>query len=400
MYHLVMRRFVSGVVLSTVCLLAACVAQPAPPGSATPTSTTAPTSTTTTTLPTNPPTLMVTSHATGLNRPWDIAFTPDGTMLFTERVGRINAWIGGAKRVLAAPADVVALSESGMLGLAVDPQFATNRRIYTCFMSNVAGPLDVRVVRWQVDATFTTLTGRTDIVTGLPVNQSGQTGRHGGCRTRFGPDNALWVTTGDSATGSVPQDPRSLGGKVLRVNTDGTPASGNPGGALDPRIYTLGHRHPQGLAFRSNGQAYSVEHGTACDDEINKLTAGANFGWHPVPLAGGTGYDESRPMTDPARVPGAIAAVWRSGCPTIAPSGATFLSGPRWRDWNGALALAVLKDTHLFVVELDAPGNAVTRTWTAIEDQGRLRSAVQGPDGNLYLTTDADPGRILKVVPS
>ncbi len=309
--------------------------------------------------------------------------------------------VGGAKRVLAQPTDLVAQSEGGMMGLAVDPAFATNRRIYTCMLSNASGALDVRVVRWQVDA-------------GLhgphqphrhrhrPPGEHGaaRPGRHSGCRPRFGPDGFLWVTAGDSATGTVPQSPTVLGGKVLRVTTTGAAAPGNPGGALDPRIYTLGHRNPQGVAFRSNGQAFSVEHGTDCDDEINRLVPGGNYGWDPRPLGGGTGYDESRPMTDPVRVPGAIAAVWSSGCPTIAPSGATFLSGSRWKAWNGALAVAVLKATKLFVVQLDAPGTAVTRTWDAVGDQGRLRTAVQGPDGNLYVATDANPGKIFELTPS
>ena len=92
--------------------------------------------------------------------------------------------------------------------------------------------------------------------------------------------------------------------------------------------------------------------------------------------------------------------MWSSGCPTIAPSGATFLNGTKWEGWNGAFAAAVLKGSQLFVAQINSAGTAVTRTWTAITNQGRLRSAVQGPDGNLYIATDADPGQILKVVPS
>lgn len=250
--------------------------------------------------PSGIPSLVVTPVAAGLATPWDIAFAPDGTMLFTERVGRIDAWIGGAKRVLATPSDVKPMSESGMMGLAVDPAFASNRRIYTCFISNAGGPTDIRIARWVVDPTWTSLGSRTDILTGLPVNQSGQMGRHGGCRLRFGPDANLWVTVGDSATGSVPQDPHSFGGKVLRITTSGAAASGNPGGALLPQIYTYGHRNPQGVAFRpSDGQAFSVEHGTGCDDEVNVLHAGANYGWDPGST--GSGYDENTSMTDLVR---------------------------------------------------------------------------------------------------
>jgi len=343
------------------------------------------------------PTLAVQPVVIGLDHPWEIAFTPDATMLVTERSGSVDAVIDGTPRVLAHPADVQVLAESGMLGLAVDPGFASNRRIYSCFRSTISGAPDVRVARWTVDAGYTTLSNRSDIVTGIPASTSGI---HAGCRLKFGPDGQLWIGTGDAATGTVPQDPMSLGGKVLRVTTDGAPSVGNPGGALDPRIYNLGHRNVQGLAFRfADGAAFNIEHGPDADDEVNKLVAGGNYGWDPVPLAGGTTYDQSRPMTDP-RVAGAIPATWSSGTPTIAPSGATFLLGGQWKAWNGALAISVLKGSQLRVMQINAAGTAVTAQWTAVTDQGRLRTAVEGPDGNLYLATDADPGQILRVTPS
>ena len=168
----------------------------------------------------------------------DISFAPGDVMFYTERVGRIDARVGGVHRVLATPADVLVVSEAGMMGVAVDPNFATNRRIFTCFASTISGGNDIRVVRWTVNAGVTALANRTDILTGIPVNSTGETGRHAGCRTRFGPDGYLWVTTGDAATNTTPQDKQGLGGKVLRITTDGTGAPGNPGGALRPEIYT------------------------------------------------------------------------------------------------------------------------------------------------------------------
>ena len=376
---------------------AACVPETGGGGTTpSPTTTTAPP--TTTTPPAGAPSLVVTPYITGLATPWDIAFAPDGTMLFTERVGRIDAWIGGAKRVLATPSDVTPMSESGMMGLAVDPAFATNRRIYTCFISNAGGPTDIRIARWVVDPTWTSLGSRTDILTGFPVNQNGEMGRHGGCRLRFGPDTNLWVTVGDSATGSVPQDPHSLGGKVLRITTNGAGAAGNPGGALLPQIYTYGHRNPQGVAFRpSDGQAFSVEHGTGCDDEVNVLRSGANYGWDPGST--GSGYDESTSMTDLVRFPSATPAVWSSGCPTIAPSGATFLSGSQWGSWDGSLAVAVLKGSQLRIMKFSPTTNAFLGDTVTVTDKGRLRVAVLGPDGDLFIAQDANPGSILRVHP-
>ena len=340
-----------------------------------------------------PDSLQVTTAVSNLSQPWDIAFTPDGTMLYTEKPGRIDAFIGGSTRVLATVADVRNLGEGGMMGLAVDPQFATNRHIYTCMASTISGSADVRVVRWTVNAGFTALTSRLDIITGIPAASNG---RHSGCRPRFGPDGYLWVGTGDAAIGTNPQNKQSLGGKVLRVDRNGAAAVGNPGGAFLPQIFTYGHRNVQGIAFRpSDGAAFSVEHGTGCDDEVNRLVAGANYGWDPVP-----GYDESRPMTDLVKFPAAKPAVWSSGCPTIAPSGATFVNGPHtWNGWNNQLAMAVLKGTELRVLATYDGNDVPETTWVRIEDQGRLRSVVQGPDGNLYIAQDANPGKILKVTP-
>lgn len=347
-----------------------------------------------------PKSLTVTDHITGLNRPWDLAFLPDGSLLFTERVGNIKLRVAdGTVRTLASPSDVVAVGEGGLLGLAVDPGFASNRRIYTCLLSDSAGSLDVRLVRWQVNAAATGLTSRADIVTGLPAASNG---RHSGCRPRFGPDGNIWMGTGDSANPTVPQSPTSLGGKVLRVDTNGAGVPGNSVAPFDPRIYTYGHRNVQAVAFDDAGQAWSVEHGTDRDDELNKLVARANYGWDPRPLSGPSFYDESRPMTDANRHPGSIAAVWSSGLPTIAPSGATFIpvGAHGWAGWQDDLAMAVLKDQHLRILTFTSDRAALSEELVRITGYGRLRSAVVGPDGNLYIATDANPGRILKVVPA
>jgi aldose sugar dehydrogenase len=349
-------------------------------------------------IPTPP--LSVTTAVSGLSIPWDLGFAGN-TMIYTERDGGITAVVDGQKRLLARPSDVVVASEAGMMGLAIDPDFAGNRFIYTCFASTLGGPNnDVRLVRWKVNAGFTVLTDRTDIVTGVPVNTIGELGRHSGCRPRFDSAGRLWVGTGDAATGTVPQNPRSLGGKVLRIDRNGNPWPGNPGGTLDPRIWSYGHRNVQGLAFRSDGLGVSVEHGSSRDDEINLLVQG-NFGWDPVPADGSAGYNESVPMTDKQKFPGAIDAIWRSGNTTVATSGATFINGSQWKTWNGTLAVCLLKGSKLYLFRLNQLGG-VTGRGLALGAYGRLRSPVQGPDGSLYVTTSNGNGmdRILKVTPT
>jgi glucose/arabinose dehydrogenase len=175
--------------------------------------------------------------------------------------------------------------------------------------------------------------------------------------------------------------------------------AGNPGGALDPRIYSYGHRNVQGIAFRpSDGFGVTTEHGPDRDDELNALVTG-NFGWNPVP-PGGSGYNEAVPMTDLQEFPNAVRSLWSTGPRTFALSGATFISGSQWKQWNGALAIALLKDSKLLLLKLDSAGHPID-AGLAIDNRGRLRSPVQGPDGSLYITTDNGGGTdvILKVTP-
>ncbi|MGH9050368.1 MAG: PQQ-dependent sugar dehydrogenase [Acidimicrobiia bacterium] len=252
--------------------------------------------------PPNSPTLTKTDFVTGLSTPWDVAFLPNGEMLFDERArGSVKVrHLSGAVEEIIAAADIPDLLTAneffGLLGMAVDPQFATNGFIYTCYTAKPPAD-DIRVVRWTLDQTTLDVTSRTPIVTGIPLALAPNLG----CRVRFGFADDLWITTGDVHNGNVPQDLGGLGGKILRVTRDGAPYSGNPFGT---RVYTYGHRNPQGIAFEpASGQPYSIEHGTNRDDEVNRLTPGGNGGWDPKP-----GYNENVPMTDLVKFPRAIPA--------------------------------------------------------------------------------------------
>jgi glucose/arabinose dehydrogenase len=198
------------------------------------------------------------------------------------------------------------------------------------------------------------------------------------------------VGTGDSASGTVAQDPRSLGGKVLRVD----PASG------EREVWTLGHRNVQGLAVRPGSeQVFAVEHGPDRDDEVNLLQAGGNYGWDPD---GNGSYDESVPMTDES-IPGAVPAVWSSGSPTVAPSGAAFLDGDQWGAYDGLLLVGLLKAQGVLALRLDDAGALLEQFRLPELDGsfGRIRSVLQGADGALYVTTDngGASDRLLRVMP-
>lgn len=347
-----------------------------------------------------PPSLSTEVVVDGRDHVWDLAFLPSGEMLFTERKGTVSVLVDGSVHEVSAIEDVYSRGEGGLMGLAVDPDFNDNRFIYTCFNSTQDG-LDVRIVRWRLSDNIDALEDRKDIVTGMPSNVSG---RHSGCRMAFGPDNYLWVGTGDSATdGSIPQDPKSLGGKILRVDRDGEAATQlNQSGEFDPRIFSYGHRNTQGLAFIPEPVdgvfGLSTEHGPRVDDEVNLLKSG-NFGWDPI-APEGDGYNESVPMTDTQKFPDAVPAVWSSGDPTQAPSGAAFMYGTKWKAWNGALAVAFLKDRRLKFFFFDDNWQLKDEQERFVGEFGRLRAAVQGPDENLYVSTDnGEDDKIIMVVP-
>ena len=340
-----------------------------------------------------PPTLSVEVFVSGLSIPWDIAFAPDGTMLFTQRGGVLSARLadGTVQTVSADLGDLFARSETGLMAIVVDPGFASNRRFYTC--QGHTGP-EVQVIAWTIDGAYTSASRVADpLVGGLPAASSG---RHGGCRLRFGPQGYLWISTGDGVRGTNPQDLSSLGGKVLRVDAStGAAAPGNPFGT---RIYSYGHRNVQGLALRpGTSQMWSVEHGPSRDDEINLLTSGGNYGWNPVP-----GYNQNVPMTDLTEFPDAVEARWSSGNPTLATSGGIFLEGEQWGSWEGRLAVATLERSELRLFEFAADGALLSEVVVSELDgaYGRLRTPMLGLDGALYVSTSNGGGvdRILRIV--
>jgi glucose/arabinose dehydrogenase len=330
--------------------------------------------------------LVVRPIMAGLDHPWDLAFTADGTMFVTERPGRLWARLAdGTTRQLSADlGDLWVSGETGLLAIEADPDFATNRRLYTC-QGTTDNDLTVQVVAWTVNAALTSLTRVSDPLVG---GIDGTSGRHGGCQLRVDAAGALRIGTGDAAFGTNPQNLGSLAGKTLRVDRfTGAGVSGNPfAGSPDPnarRVFTYGHRNVQALALRpGTADVWSVEHGSFRDDEVNRLVSGGNYGWNPVPLP----YNEAVPMT----APGGIAAAWSSGPTTIAPSGATFLSGGQWGSWQGALAVSVLKDQHVRLMFFDGAGQLAGQAVPAELNRtyGRIRAAETGPGGALFLTTD------------
>ncbi|WP_372425492.1 PQQ-dependent sugar dehydrogenase [Salinarimonas chemoclinalis] len=384
----------------------------------------------------------------GLAIPWDMAFLEDGTMFFTEFCeglsvrlpsGEVNALLGmpEGEGYAATADDLFCEGQAGMNGVALDPDFAENRRIYVFAASRRSDPPTNRVLRLTVDADLAGVSDRTDIVDDIPFKTQptdhpfGGTGTHNGGRIRFGPqDGHLYVTTGDNHDGTIPQSPTIMGSKVLRIDTDGNAAPGNaPPEGFDPRTYTYGHRNVQGIAFHPvTGVAIIAEHGPWHSDEITVLENGGNGGWDPRPNMAGRGdcpddycgympdqmegmnrFERAAfmPMTDFATYPDAMPPIWDNNGWSQGTAAAAFLEGEAWGDWENALVVGIMGigfggtpiGQRIDVITLDEAGTSVVDVteMTLPMEAGRFRSVVLGPDGSLYAAVDE--GMIHRLTP-
>ena len=321
----------------------------------------------------------VETMVTGLDTPWEIAFLPDGRALVTERPGRVRLLSRGGelRREPVAEPEVAEIGEGGLLGLAVDPRFGRNRFVYLYRTT----PDDIEILRYRLDDER--LVDETKILGGIevgPIHDSG--------RLRFGPDERLYINTGDAGNRRLAQDPQSLNGKTLRMEPEAYRGEGGR-----PEIFTLGHRNGQGLDWQpGSGRLFETEHGPVGFDEVNILEQGDNYGW---PEAVGSEQEGSRFH--------APIAIYDD---SIAPSGASFVTMPG-SEWTGDFVLSALIGEQLRRLSLD--GTRVTENEPLLEGRyGRLRTVREGPDGALYVLTSNRDGRgeptgeddrILRIVP-
>jgi len=305
--------------------------------------------------------------AQNLEIPWDIAFLPDGDLLVTERPGnllRINP-TSGEKISIAVPG-VKHSSEGGLLGLALHPQFSQNSFIYVYYgVLAQNGETKNQVVRY--DFKNNSLQNAKSIIENIPGAIY-----HDGGRIQFGADGLLYITTGDATRSNIAQDLSSLGGKILRLNDDGTIPSGNPFGTA---VYSYGHRNPQGLAWDAQGRLWSTEHGRSGLlsglDEVNLIESGKNYGWPEIQ------GDETRT--------GMVAPAMHSGArSTWAPASLAYYDGKLY--FGGLIAEGLY--------EVTIAGNSVSNLQKYFDSEyGRIRTVRFGPDGFLYMTTSNRDGR-------
>ena len=293
--------------------------------------------------------------ATGLPVPWGLAFLPDGSALVTLRdQGEVLHVVPGAEPVsVGRVPGVVPEGEGGLLGIAVSPAFASDRTVFVYLTSRD----DNRVLRMTFDGT----TLRTDKVI---VDGIAKAANHDGGRLAFGPDGYLYISTGDAGKRDPAQDKGSLSGKILRVTADGSPAPGNP--FPGSRVWSLGHRNVQGMAWDKAGRMYASEFGQNTWDELNRIEPGHNYGW---PVVEGIAHRSG--LVDPFRQ-------WPTA--DASPSGIAIGT-------DGAIYMAALRGQSLWRIPLDGSGNAGTPERLLQEKYGRLRTVVSAPDGRLWLVT-------------
>jgi glucose/arabinose dehydrogenase len=360
-------------------------------------------------VPTTTP-VTTTQLATGLSNPWGLAFLPDGRMLVTGRLGQL--WLLSAdgstrQTITGLPAVTATGGQGGLLDVALDLAFASNRRVYLSFSEADAGNAALNgtaVARAELDVGAQSLVGLTVIYRQMPkVASSG----HFGSRLVFDNAGRLFVTLGDrqnSDQRAYAQDLSRGNGKVVRITTDGQAAPGNPFSGPSAAIWSYGHRNPQGAALHpATGELWTSEHGPQGGDEVNRTLVGLNYGW-PV-ISHGQEYGTTTPvglgpanpgMEQPASVwETRDGSAWTSGQKSsTAPAGMAFFTGTGPAHWQGSLFVGALAGQALWRLQLS--GNTVVGRERLLVSLGeRIRDVRQGPDGRLYLLTDS--GRLLRV---
>lgn len=335
--------------------------------------------------------------SSALSAPWGITNLPDGRLLITEKAGsmRIVTYTGTVGSAITGIPAVNPSGQGGLLGLCIDPQFSTNRMVYWVFSENVTGGTLTAVAKGRLSNSETSIENATVIYRANPAANS--TAHYGG-RILFDATGNLLVSTGERANTSTRPFSQSVTaaiGKIIRITRDGLPAPGNPtfsgAGAL-PELYSIGHRNPQGLALHpTTGDLWQSEHGPRGGDEINRIQAGANYGWPTITYgieytgqAIGSGIQQQNGMEQPVYY-------WD---PVVSPSGMTFYKGNSIPEWQNNLFIGALSGMH--IVRLIIENNRVVGEERLLSSENqRFRDITQGTDNALYAITDG--GRLYRI---
>jgi glucose/arabinose dehydrogenase len=334
-----------------------------------------------------------------LDHPWSVAFIPDvPQVLVTERGGRLLHVDFAAQAVtqVAGTPTVWASGQGGLLDVVIDPNFEGNRTIYLSYSEPRPDGAGTAVGR-----------GRLEIENGKPIlagfevifrmSNPTSSSRHFGSRLAFGPNDTLFITIGDRGQRDRAQDRNDHAGSIIRINRDGSVPADNPFISRDglDEIWSIGHRNPQGAAINpTTGELWTVAHGARGGDEINIPRRGANYGWPVVSF--GTHYSGAT-IGEGTSAPGMTPPVWYWD-PSIAPSGMAFVTGPLFPSWEGDILVGALK--FQLLSKLDVEGNTITGEERMFKNAfGRIRDVRIGPDGGIWLLSDARTGQLVRITP-
>ena len=342
----------------------------------------------------------VTAVVAGLNHPWAMAFLPEGGVLITERPGslRLLRIPGGLSKPLAGVPKVAAQGQGGLLDVALSPDFARDRYVYLSYAEADGSKSGTAVGRGRLSADGTALEDFRVLFRQQPKLSSGL---HYGSRLVFDGKGYLYLSLGENNQRPTAQDLDKLQGKVVRLKADGSVPPDNPfvgqAGAR-PEIWSYGHRNPQGMALNPwSGQLWENEHGPRGGDEINLVQRGKNYGW-PLATHGINYSGQPIPEAKGADLPGMEPPLyWWPKSPAI--SGMAFYNADRFAAWRNSVFIGALANQNLIRLTLDGD-RVVAQEWLLADRKQRIRDVRQGPDGYVYVLTDASPGELLRLAPA
>lgn len=332
----------------------------------------------------------------GLEHPWSVAFLPDGRMLVTERPGRLRVIKDGKldPRPVAGLPEITASGQGGLLDIVLHPDYQQNGWLYFSYVAFGTGGMGTRVARARLDGMQLH-----DLELLFQQNIGSMSGRHFGSRLLFDREGFLYITVGERGDQRRAQRLNDHAGSVIRLHDDGRIPQDNPflsRADAAPEIFSYGHRNPQGIALHpQTGEVWLHEHGPQGGDELNIVRSGQNYGW-PV-ITYGVEYGIGTQIGEGTHKAGMVQPIYY-WVPSIAPSGMSFYDGERFPQWRGSIFIGSLKFGLLTRLVLH-DGEVVKEERLLRGRLGRIRDVRTGPDGLLYLLTDASNGRLVRLEP-